>query len=248
MASQLGADAIFIEPMIIHSELGQNIKLTSKELHQLPGIIRKTESLARKLNIATFISCMEGEDEKKEFNKELVEKTSDIKEVIKKNVKRQKTIQTKKFKVFNVKEPALKEKSLEDISDIPCYYPWFYLMITAEGVAVHCGECKDSQDNIKDKSLKDIWFGPNLEKTRAMFLEKNLPDYCHMCRPNVIGDMCLVRKSLKEYAQYEKVHTTLINLFRENLELKEQLYYLKSGKKPPKKKKPIWKKLNTFRF
>lgn len=248
MVHDIGADAIFVEPMIVHSELGQEAKLTGKELRKLPRLIEKAEALARKLNIGTFITCMEGEDDKKEFNRDMIDKTSDIKDVIKKNIERQKTVTETRHKIFRVKEHAVKEETLQRIFDIPCYYPWFFLMITAEGTTVHCGECKEESDNIKNKSLEGIWLGPNLTKTRQIFLDKTLPDYCRMCRPNVINDMCLVRKSIKEYAQFDKAHTNLVNLFRENLELKEEIYYLKTGKEPPKEKRKAWEEMNIFRF
>ncbi len=213
--SGIGADAIFVEPMIVYSDLGKKLKMADKDIEKLPSIIKETQKKAKKLNIATFISCLEGDGKKKEVNKDLVKKTSEIREVI-----------------LSKMDGKISKNEIDRILEIPCYYPWFNLMVTADGSAIHCGECTQFKDNIKDKTLKEIWYGEYLEDIRNSYLNKNLPSYCQRCRPNVIGDMKLVRRSIKEFTDINQLHTRIINLARENRRLKDQLYYFKTKQKP----------------
>lgn len=225
LASDIGADALFVEPIIVYTELGKKLKMNDQEVEALPRIIGKTQKLAKKLNIATFISCLEGDGKKKKVNKELVRKTSEIRE----------TILTKI-------DGKVSSNEISHILEIPCYYPWFYLMVTADGSAIHCGECTDAKDNIKYGSLKDIWFGEHIESVRKSYLEKHFPDYCQRCRPNVIGDMNLVRRSIKEFTDINQLHTRIINITRENKRLKDALYYANINQKP--KEPSIFKKVS----
>jgi len=212
LVSELGADALFIEPMIVYTDEGRNLKLNDKEIKSLPKIFKETQRLAKKLNIATFISCLEGEGKKKTVNKDLVKKTGELREVI-----------------LSKADEKISQEGTNRILDIPCYYPWFYLMVAADGSATHCGECTDLRDNIKNKTLKEIWYGEHLETIRKTYLKKNLPPYCQMCRPNVISDMKIVRRSIKEFTDLNHLHTRIINLSKENRQLKDGLYYSKTN-------------------
>ncbi|MFH1849320.1 MAG: radical SAM protein [archaeon] len=253
MTARLGADAIFVEPMIVHSDKGEEIRIRGEALRELPGIIDKAQNLAKELNILTYITCLDGDDEKKEFNSELVEKTSDIREVIinAAQEKKEKAVAEKLRDLFSRKEeykPRISDDAKE-ILEIPCYYPWFYLMINADGSVVHCGECRDFRDNIRESSLEQIWFGEHLQELRASYRNRELPQYCRRCRPNVIGDMKLVRKSIKEYTDVEHMQRKLVSLFKDNILLKEGLYYAKTGKEPwVKERRALLEKARVFRF
>ena len=212
LTKELGADAIFVEPMIVYGEIGEKLRMDKKQIKQMPEIIKKTEKLAEELDILTFISCMEGEEEVQKFNKNLVGKTGDIRKVIISNSKK-----IVKRNIFDSSTWSNYSKTVEEILTIPCYHPWFYLMISADGSVAHCGECRDLNQNIKHNGLKGIWFGDSLQKTRNFFLNKNLPDYCNKCRPNVMGDIRIVRKSIKEYADIKRIHNTLVNTMKENM-------------------------------
>lgn len=225
LAKDFGADAIFVEPMIVYGELGERLRMNKDQIKQMPSIINETEELAKKLEVLTFISCMEGEDEEQKFNKDLVKKTGDIREVIISNSE-----DSVKKKIFNFSKWSEYPSSIEEILKIPCYHPWFYLMISTDGSVAHCGECRNLDENIKNKSLEKIWLGEQLKRTRNAFLEKKLPDYCSKCRPNVIGDIRIVRKSIKEYADIMMIQNTLVNIMKENM-------ILSNGKPLIKKRK-----------
>ncbi len=200
LASELGADSIFVEPMISYGPLGDELKLTDKEIEELPEIIEKTKKLADDYCISPTITCITPE---KEFQKELIGKTSDIREIL-------------------IKDAA--EYSEDEILSIPCYYPWFFLMIRTDGSVIHCGECKEVDDNIRNKSLKDVWTGSTMEKIRKKFVKGNLPSYCKMCRPNVIEDTREMRRSIIRYRDMGYMRKKILDLLKENMDLKRELF------------------------
>jgi len=241
MARDLGADAIFVEPMIVYTSQGEALKMNDKEIQELPAIIERSKEIARKVNIVPFISCIEEDDEIEvdEFKEDLVDKTSDIKEVILNQSKDTDNLIEKYTIVENtqVREEAVKERDFGKDLDleakvlaIPCYYPWFYLMITGEGSVVHCGECTEPIFNIKRDGLKEIWYGDHMEKIRKDYAEGNLPSYCDRCRPNVINDMHIVRRSIIEYASLRNIQHEYIKTVRENEKLQNELYRKSHGK------------------
>jgi MoaA/NifB/PqqE/SkfB family radical SAM enzyme len=243
-ASRIGADALFVEPMIVHSELGRSIRLDHAEASRLKPIIEKAERLAYQKNVMTFITCLQGDDERKELNKELVEKAGEIKSLIEKSDHSG----IRKGPDDGIRRPDVKDDMIKKILDIPCYYPWFYMIINADGSAIHCGECQDLKENIKRKGISEIWYGPHFQSLRERFLSSSLPEYCNKCRPNVISDMQIVRKSIREYADVGSLQGKLIQLFRDNISLKEQVHYARSGIRPPSGKQGIFDKINLFRF
>lgn len=205
LASKLGADAIFVEPMIVYTPLGEELKLNEKEMQELPQYIKETRDLAKEYCIATTITCITPE---KELQQELVKKTSNIRSIL--------------------LEDAEKYKENKILS-IPCYYPWFFLMIRADGSAIHCGECKDVSDNVRNKSLLEVWTGKVLEDIRNEF-QKGLPSYCEMCRPNVIEDMREIRRAIINFSKREYLQQRILDLLKENVSLKKQLFRLRLDK------------------
>jgi len=65
-----------------------------------------------------------------------------------------------------------------------CYEPWYNLAIDASGSVGPCcerlNEEKD-QDNIKNNSLKDIWFGKYFTNIRNNMIKDNLTNKCTNC-------------------------------------------------------------------
>jgi MoaA/NifB/PqqE/SkfB family radical SAM enzyme len=206
LAYNLGADAIFVEPMIVYTDLGEKIKLRENEIEELPKIIEEAKELGKEYNIVTTVTC---ETPEKNIQSELVKNTSDIRSILLEDAKK-----------FND----------DKILSIPCYSPWFFLMIRADGTAIHCGESKKIFDNIRNKSLEEIWFGQTLKDIREQFLQGKLPEYCNMCRPNVIEDTREMRRSVLRYRRAENLQKKIIDLLEENMELKRQVFRLRMKK------------------
>ena len=220
LASQLGADVLFVEPMVVYSEDQRNhVVVTREQRRDLKEAVDEALKLAEKKNLYAFISCLDGDDEEKEFNPELAEKGGAMRDTIQKGTCQQ---------VQRYREGKTGEGNRDLVSQvmgIPCYYPWFYLMVTAEGNAVHCGECTEFAGNIRESSLEDLWWGQRLQRYRELHMRGELPASCDKCRPNVIGDMKLVRKSIFEYGNLGDVQKKLAAMTEHALNLKHSLYY-----------------------
>ncbi len=76
------------------------------------------------------------------------------------------------------------EKQSHPLLGIPCYDPWFHMTIKVDGRVISCDVATDEGDNIKNKSLKDIWYGAYFQKHRKMQLSKEIPDFCRQCNPS----------------------------------------------------------------
>lgn len=220
LGKDLGVDSIFIEPLIVYTEQGEKLKLDQDKIEEFEEIAEKCKSIAKKYGIEPNINCF---DEDKEYEEDLVEKTSEMKDVIEDDTERG---------VEDFKDPDRNYSEKTDrILDIPCYYPWFYMIITADGSASHCGEKVDKKSNIKDKGLKEIWYSKDFEKDRELFEKGTLPEYCNRCRPNVVGDARRIRKSIIELR--DKGY--LVRAIREaeilNSALKERLEILGNSKR-----------------
>lgn len=220
LTRKLGADVLFVEPMVMYSEdQRKNVMVTQAQRNTLRKVVENAVRLAEKRNIYAFITCLDGDDEVKEFNPELVESGGALRDVILRGTEEQAE------KYINDGGLSERDEMVRHVMNIPCYYPWLHLMITAEGNAVHCGECTVLKDNIKDKSLNEIWWGSHLKKYRARHSKGNLSQFCEKCRPNVIGDMKLVRKSINEYGDVRRVQEKLALMMEHALNLKRDLYY-----------------------
>jgi MoaA/NifB/PqqE/SkfB family radical SAM enzyme len=61
-----------------------------------------------------------------------------------------------------------------------CYFPWLRILINVQGFAGPCGFAY-TKDNVKEKSLIDIWKGEEFTKLRKNRLNHVLGEYCHLC-------------------------------------------------------------------
>ena len=208
MANELGADAIFVEPMVLFTEEGKKLKMNEKEINEFQEIVKEAKKVAEEYGIlmdVTAIAPGEFFSGEKKFDKKLIEKAGNIREVL------------------------LQEASSysDPILSIPCYYPWFYLMIRSNGSVVHCGEWKGEVESISDKSLEEVWFGKVLSNIRDQFRRGMLPEECERCRPNVVEDMRIVRKSIKEFRDLNWLRGKYFEFLEENKKLKQELFSLK---------------------
>jgi AdoMet-dependent heme synthase len=62
----------------------------------------------------------------------------------------------------------------------PCYMPWLRLLIDTRGYVGSCGFCI-SKDNVKDKSVREIWLGKAYRELRNDILNKRLRKGCEIC-------------------------------------------------------------------
>jgi radical SAM protein with 4Fe4S-binding SPASM domain len=203
LADSLGADALFVEPMVIYTQEAEKLKLTNEQISKLPDEIKRAEELGRETGVFTTIGCITPE---RNFQGSLIEKAgSGIRDILIQDAR------------------AHNDKILS----LPCYYPWFFLMIRADGSAIHCGEWEGQMGNIKNQNLNDIWFGEEAERVRNSVMNCDLPSSCNKCRPNVVEDMRQMRRAIERFSSIENLQEKIIELLSENREIKKRLYELK---------------------
>ncbi len=62
-----------------------------------------------------------------------------------------------------------------------CFEPFLHLVIKANGEVTPCCMIDSIQENIKDKSITEIWYGEYFSELRKRFLEGNLLENCKNC-------------------------------------------------------------------
>jgi len=109
------------------------------------------------------------------FSPELIEKTGRMVEEIKRMIKRKK----------------------KDFLSVPCYEPWWRMGIRIDGWVCPCGFLdQNTTENVRKKSLKEIWFGKYFEKRRKEMLSGNLPEYCKKCCTTLVLSNQIIREEL----------------------------------------------------
>ncbi|MEM7825961.1 MAG: radical SAM protein [Candidatus Aenigmatarchaeota archaeon] len=175
LAKTLKADYIFTEPIMAYTEMGEKLKLSKKELEELSTIIKNAEKIANEFEIDNNFATQD-----KNLEKEIVKKTSNMKGLLVKNA-----------------------KDLPDgLISAPCFKPWERIAIRFNGLTGHCGFVEEGE-NVKEKSLKEIWFGEYFKKARERMLKKELFSHCHKCVPSDFTQGKRFRKELMEFLGIE---------------------------------------------
>lgn len=167
---QLNADYLFVEPLMIFSKFGEDLKLNELESEELQSYIKEAKRLAEKYNIDNNFSTKD-----ENLKKDLVDNTSKMEHVLLNDVKK-------------IENPFL---------SAPCDKPWNNMAVKYDGLAGHCGLLLKGE-NVKYKSLKDIWYGRFLEGVRSKMLKKQLLEHCSGCVPSDITQRRRLREELKK--------------------------------------------------
>lgn len=110
------------------------------------------------------------------FSPELIEKTGSMVEKIKKLIKCRR----------------------KDFLSIPCFEPWWRMGIRVDGWTCPCGFFdQNTTENVRERSLKEIWFGKYFEKRRKQLIQKNMPKYCQKCCTTLVLYNQIIRNQLQ---------------------------------------------------
>ena len=181
--------------------------ITNKNYHQLPKLFKLAKSLKVDGVSLNALNIWKPEIKKLELNSrqkgELVKileecKNLSVKFNLESNV--QDFSNFLYFEKANVMNKAMVEEvktKKEDFSSIACYYPWYNISIFADGRTLPCFILKDEGENIREKSLKEIWYGKYFNEVRKMFLRNKLKEDCAKCNPWNLPKMCEIREKLK---------------------------------------------------
>ena len=174
-------------------EMGFNTVINSYNYKQFPEMVELIASLGGDLlNVQTIILY---DDEEKVYSLN-EEHKREFPAHLKKAVKRAKKHNIK-TNLHDYLDEEVVDKSTElgemdQIMKTPhpgfygsyCFEPWYLMTIRANGIVGSCRLFGDDGDNLHEKSLKEIWFGPYYEKNRKELAEHRGLGFCKHCGSN----------------------------------------------------------------
>ncbi|MFH1850426.1 MAG: radical SAM protein [archaeon] len=158
LARDIGTEYMFVEPIIIYSKWGEELRLTAEHRKEFPKYLKKAIALGRKYGIDSNFSTLDCN-----VDDELIEKSSSMHEVVRKDSE---------------------EFDGRSLLSVPCYDPWLHMTVKADGRVISCDVATDEGDSIRDRPLSDIWYGPYFERIRKGLLAREIPSYCAQCNPS----------------------------------------------------------------
>jgi MoaA/NifB/PqqE/SkfB family radical SAM enzyme len=89
-----------------------------------------------------------------------------------------------------------KESNSENFFSLVCYEPWWHLVIKTDGSAQPCCLYDEKEENVKNKSLRKIWFGDFFKKIRDSMRKKQFSKYCSICNAGQVFENRRIRSEL----------------------------------------------------
>ena len=177
LAHDIGVKVITFEPVFVSNPYVHKIKLTKEQrISFMKDIIPKSLEKAKSLDVITNLESL--------IDLKVVEETGNLKEEIK-SIKNQ-----------NKDEDLLKKFPL---INIPCFEPWLWPKIEANGEVGPCSTNMLKKENIKKKTFKEVWQGEHFSNFRKAIIENKLPDGCDNCVSTHIPLNKKIRAELIEY-------------------------------------------------
>jgi MoaA/NifB/PqqE/SkfB family radical SAM enzyme len=167
LAKKLNINGICLNALNVWKPEINKLKLNEKETEELKEILWKSKKLAKELGISTNVEDF--------LNFLFFEKANVMNKAMVEEVKINKNL----------------------FASIACYYPWYNISIFSDGRTLPCFILKDEGENVKNKSLKEIWFGEYFNGIRKMFFENKLKDDCSKCNPWNLPKMKEIRDKLQ---------------------------------------------------
>ena len=168
LADKYNVKDVQIQTITIWGKEGEKLRLNNKEMKKFQSTIGNIKKFSDEKVILTNIETFK--------DKDLIEKTDKMNEVIQKHKK---------------------EDNL--FLNLPCFEPWYNMIILPNGIVSPCSISggKDG-DILKNKTLKEIWFGKKFDMLRQNLLNNHLPKYCKTCCVAVHLENQKIKKVLKK--------------------------------------------------
>lgn len=176
LARGLGIEYMFVEPLIIYSEWGERLKLKETHIREFPLSLSKATELARRYGIQSNFSAFDSYADDSNVDEELIRGSSGMDAVVKNDAE---------------------QFSGKGALGWSCYDPWFHMSIKANGYVSHCDVATDSGDNIREKSLRDVWLGQYFQGLRDTFMHRQTRPYCAQCNPSHTTQRRWLRKHMR---------------------------------------------------
>ena len=80
---------------------------------------------------------------------------------------------------------------------IPCYTPWWLIDIDTNGKVGLCS-CTNIRDDIREKSLREIWLSKKFKDFRKMLASSQVPKECKTCCAISVRDNRKIRNNISK--------------------------------------------------
>jgi len=98
----------------------------------------------------------------------------------------------------NMEKLIIKDDKKEFVN-ASCFEPFYRMGIRVDGKVCPCGFFdEESPENVKNKSLKEIWYGDYFNNLRTKMINKDLPEQCKKCCTTLIINNQEIKKKLVE--------------------------------------------------
>lgn len=142
-------------------------RLRVKNIESVNNYLKVAEKKAKNLGIKTNVHSF--------IKNVIIERTNEMEKLINEEIKK-----------FN-----------DNFLSIPCYEPFYNLIIMPGGKAGPCAIAGDRVEaDVKNAALKDVWFNKCFEVFRKKLLNKELFPFCHHCCVPVFLENKRLRKEL----------------------------------------------------
>lgn len=168
-ARKMNIEYMFVEPLIVYSYLGAQLKLKEPHIKEFPKYLKRAIELAEKYGIANNFSGID-----KNLEEDLIKKSSRMDEVVKDDSEKAEEIK------------GIKNELLKSFLSVPCYKPWWHMTIKCDGRVTSCDVPITGGDNTGNKSLAEVWNGHYFNSLRKKLLSREVPDFCAQCNPSHI--------------------------------------------------------------
>lgn len=167
LADKYGIKDVQIQTITVWGKAGEKLRLNKKEMKEFQASIEDIKRFADEKGIWTNIETFKDSD--------LIEKTDKMDEVIQK-----------------------KSKEENAFLNLPCFEPWYNMIILPNGTVAPCSISGGKEgDTLKNKTLKEVWFGEKFNTFRQNLLNNQLPEYCKTCCVAVHIENQRIKKELK---------------------------------------------------
>ncbi len=173
LAHKLDIKYMFVEPLIVYSEYGKQLKLKEEHRKKFLKYLKRAKNLAKNYKIDSNFSSFD-----QNLDDELIEKSSSMHTIVKKDIQKCGKYESNSF------------------LSLPCYDPFFHVSIKADGRVTSCDVATGLAENIKNKSLKDVWYGSYFKSLRKALTKKKIPQFCAQCNPSHITQRRRLRKDM----------------------------------------------------
>jgi MoaA/NifB/PqqE/SkfB family radical SAM enzyme len=174
LASKLNVCNITFEPVFVSNPNVEKLKVSEKERDYIIKNIEKWKKLANSEGVSTNLDVI--------FNLREIEKTGKLKE-----------------KIYEIS----KAKTLNPFLKSPCFEPWIWPKIEADGRVGPCStiflsDFYGKEVSVRERSFRDVWFGEEFTAFRKMMMSGKLFDACSNCVSTHLSWNLKIREGLKE--------------------------------------------------